>query len=85
MSCIFYLIGDIEFSNGRKSWLEMDDLYTAESSMGYLYAFYWSLMTITTIGYGDIHPVSPPGRIFGLVAMMIGATVFAYGVTNVPS
>ena len=83
MSCIFYLIGDIEFSNGRKSWLEMDDLYTAESSMGYLYAFYWSLMTITTIGYGDIHPVSPPGRIFGLVAMMIGATVFAYGVTNV--
>jgi len=83
LACIFYLIGDSEFKAGRKSWLEMDQLYTQGPSIGYLYAFYWSLMTTTTIGYGDITPVSPWGRGFGLVAMVIGASVFAYGVTNV--
>ena len=83
LACVFYLIGDLEFQAGRRSWLEFDNLYTSGPSLSYLHAFYWSLMTITTIGYGDIHPVSPPGRLFGLLAMMIGATVFAYGVTNV--
>ena len=83
MACVFYLIGDTEFKSGRRSWLEMDSLYAQGPSIGYLYAFYWSLMTTTTIGYGDITPVSPSGRIFGLVAMIIGASVFAYGVTNV--
>ena len=83
MACIFFLIGDLEFKNGRKSWLEVDNVYTEDPSVAYLYAFYWSLMTITTIGYGDVHPISPAGRFFGLIAMVIGATVFAYGVTNV--
>lgn len=40
-------------------------------------------MTTTTIGYGDVHPVSATGRMFGLVAMAIGACVFSYGVTHV--
>lgn len=37
----------------------------------------------TTVGYGDVHPCSTPERIFAIFAMMVGAWIFAYGITNV--
>lgn len=40
-------------------------------------ALWWSAATITTVGYGDITPVTPAGRIAGLVAMVVGISMFA--------
>jgi voltage-gated potassium channel len=39
-------------------------------------ALWWSAATVTTVGYGDIAPVTPVGRIFGLLAMVVGITSF---------
>jgi len=39
--------------------------------------FYMTLMTLTTVGYGEVHPLSLPGRIIASVLMMGGvAAVF---------
>jgi voltage-gated potassium channel Kch len=35
-------------------------------------AFWWSMVTITTIGYGDIYPVTIGGRLFALFLMFTG-------------
>lgn len=35
------------------------------------------------MGYGDIHPYTTNERIFAIVAMVVGAWIFAYGITNV--
>jgi voltage-gated potassium channel len=41
-------------------------------------SFYMSLMTLTTVGYGEVHPLSFHGRLFASLLMLIGvATVFA--------
>jgi voltage-gated potassium channel len=40
-------------------------------------AAWWALATLTTIGYGDIVPVTPLGKIFGGVVMLIGLGMFA--------
>jgi hyperpolarization activated cyclic nucleotide-gated potassium channel 2 len=40
-------------------------------------------MTITTIGYGDVSCAGNAQRMFGMVAMIIGALLFGYGVSNV--
>ncbi len=37
-------------------------------------AFYMSLTTITTVGYGEIHPLSPKGRIFNVFLVSFGVT-----------
>jgi voltage-gated potassium channel len=40
-------------------------------------AFYMALITLTTVGYGEIHPLSFPGRVFASFLMLVGvATVF---------
>ena len=84
-ACLFYLVGVLETEQyGVESWITKHGLL-AESDLGkiYAYAVYFSIMTLSTVGYGDIHPVSYGGRIFGIFAMILGACVFAYGMTNI--
>ena len=40
-------------------------------------ALWWSLSTITTVGYGDIYPVTVAGRIIGGFTMIVGVSTFA--------
>lgn len=51
-------------------------------SSQYKSAFYWSIVTLTTLGYGDITPANHGERGFCTVAMLMGASIFAYSVTN---
>lgn len=45
-------------------------------------AFYMSLITIATVGYSEIHPLSPAGRVFNSVLIVFGVSLlfFAIGV-----
>src|SRR6201988_4821376 len=37
-------------------------------------AFYMSLTTMTTVGYGEIHPLSHAGRVFNSFLIVFGVT-----------
>ena len=37
-------------------------------------SFYMTLMTMTTVGYGEVHPLSFHGRVFASALMLIGVT-----------
>jgi voltage-gated potassium channel len=39
-------------------------------------ALWWSVITITTIGYGDIVPTSPVGKIIGGISAFVGVLIF---------
>lgn len=38
---------------------------------------WWSVITVTGVGYGDVVPVTPIGRVLGMVVAVVG--VLAYG------
>lgn len=40
-------------------------------------ALWWGYVTATTVGYGDQFPVTPGGRIVGLVMLTVGVALFA--------
>lgn len=40
-------------------------------------SIYWAIVTMTTVGYGDITPVTPVGRFLSAVIMLIGYTIIA--------
>ena len=44
----------------------------------YLVAFYLAVMTTSTVGFGDVIPVSDGERMFLVFSMLIGASVYAY-------
>jgi len=40
-------------------------------------SIYWAIVTITTVGYGDIAPATVPGKILASVAMLTGYSIIA--------
>jgi voltage-gated potassium channel len=40
-------------------------------------AFYWAACTLTTVGYGDLYPISSVGRIISIISSMVGIAIIA--------
>ncbi len=40
-------------------------------------AVYWATVSLTTVGYGDIYPVTMPGRLIAMLSSMFGVAVVA--------
>ena len=40
-------------------------------------AFYWAACTLTTVGYGDIYPISDIGRVISIISSMVGIAIIA--------
>lgn len=48
-------------------------------------AMWWALATLTTVGYGDLAPVTPAGRVFGGIVMICGLGLFAVPIAVIAS
>lgn len=40
-------------------------------------AIYWAVVTVTTVGYGDVSPITPMGKFFAVVLMLAGYSIIA--------
>lgn len=66
------------------SWIMRVQGYQRDSIWEmYLASIYFALMTITTIGYGDVVPVIFTERVLALFCMLIGVLIFSYVVGQV--
>ena len=49
----------------------------------YVVALYLSVMTVTTVGYGDVQPKTTGERVYLIIAMLFGASMQAYVVGSI--
>jgi voltage-gated potassium channel len=45
-----------------------------------VHSFWWSVVTLTTVGYGDVYPITIGGKIFTFFVLMIGV-----GIITIPA
>jgi hypothetical protein len=58
------------------SWLHTQDNLLGQSNYAkYVSALYWSLSTLSTVGYGDVTPIVPSEKITAMMGMVLGVTV----------
>ena len=92
MACSWGILADLEdaefnwmYYTTFNTYLESGQLVEGQDPRGvvspmeiYVAAFYWSSMTMTTIGYGDIVPSTWLERVFASMSMLVGAFVYGY-------
>jgi hypothetical protein len=84
-----YLSTSADNSTSAVSWLKSyhnsDGLSMEESDVTtqYLAAFYWSIMTLTTLGYGDVTITTNAERVYACFIIILGGGVYAYVVGSI--
>lgn len=84
-ACIFLWMA---FHHGDRehTWLgsQVRDFADGSVWVNYTYAVYWSITTLATVGYGDLHAVNPGEMVFATCYMLfnIGLTSYIIGNTT---
>ena len=40
-------------------------------------ALWWGVVTLSTVGYGDVYPITPEGRLAAMILMVLGIGLFS--------
>jgi voltage-gated potassium channel len=62
-----------------------DQYYRTKGAGGIFDAIYWAVVTITTVGYGDIVPSSKAGKIFALMIVLSGPALLSLITASIAS
>ncbi|KAF8102815.1 hypothetical protein N665_0194s0028 [Sinapis alba] len=82
-ACFYYLMA-ARNHDPAKTWIGASNENFLEESLGirYVTSMYWSITTLTTVGYGDLHPVNTKEMIFDIFYMLFNLGLIAYLIGN---
>jgi hypothetical protein len=84
VACAWFLLPALEGSpNG--SWVTRQGIDGLSVPAQYLRSLYWAVVTMTTVGYGDITPGTDLEHAFAIVVMLLGASLYAFAIGNIAS
>lgn len=84
IACLWFLLAFID-NFPEDSWVALMGIAEADPTSQYIRALYWSITTMTTVGYGDITASRNIEFVFTSLAMLVGASLYAYIVGNIAS
>lgn len=76
-ACLYHFIAVLQES--AESWtMQGDDPLPQTKVESYVLAFYWSVATLSTVGYGDVRAHTTAERVYATTAMLMGGGYFGY-------
>lgn len=82
-ACFYYYIA-AHYPDPKQTWIgtQIDNFHEAHLWIRYIMSIYWSITTLTTTGYGDLHPVNIWEMIFDICYMLFNLGLTAYLIGN---
>jgi hypothetical protein len=77
-ACGWLILHRYAFNEGMKTWVSKANMQDRDDQELFITSYYFTLTTMTTVGYGDFSPNNSFERIWCMVVMLIGVIVFAY-------
>jgi CRP-like cAMP-binding protein len=75
VACLFYGMAHI---NNDLNWVSANfESKDTELEVIYVTSLYWAVMTLTSVGYGDVSAANEYEKLFSIVVMVIGAIFYA--------
>ncbi|KAL4465176.1 hypothetical protein ABPG72_019330 [Tetrahymena utriculariae] len=85
--CGFYLVSQKtqEWNLASNTWVKKQGIDEDSWNIKYIYSFYFSIITMITIGYGDVYPINVYEMIYVIVMAIFSCGVFGYCVNTIGS
>jgi len=84
VACGWFAIAVLEGLTGD-SWATLAGITGVGVGDQYLHSVYWSFVTTTTLGYGDIVPTRALEYAFTIIVMVVGASMYALIIGSIAS
>jgi len=84
MTCFWYLTARLE-NFGIDTWVFREGYMNSDIFSSYLASLYWTMTTLTTIGYGDITPLTPFEKLVAICWMIAGLYFLSFTITSLSS
>ena len=83
LACILYYVGRYKMSQNEENWITYYDFNSNDLSIQYMTSFYWAIVTVMTVGYGDIAPRNDLERFVCLLTILFGGMIFPYSINSI--
>ena len=67
------------------SWVIRAGIEASEQTVQYIRSLYWTVTTMTTVGYGDITPATNTEYLLATLIMLMGASLYAFIIGSIAS